>query len=103
MVILAKSAILENLAARTDFEALAGELNLSYSRFRKTFKEETGYAPREFENQLKLNRARDLLRSGKYNVNGVADLLGYSSAYYFSRAYKKHHGGSPIRDRARFQ
>lgn len=97
-VMLAKHAMLENPAERTDFEALAASFHLPYARFRKLFKAETGHAPRAFENALKLNRARDLLRSGRHNVNTVSDQLGYSSVYYFSRAYKKHHGHPPSQD-----
>jgi len=95
LVIRAKATMLANLDTHTDLEALAKELGVSYSRFRFAFKRQTGYSPREFENIIKLNRARDLLlRAGK-SVTETASTLGYSTVYYFSRAFKKRFGQSP--------
>lgn len=92
---VAKSRILQNIASRTDLTELAQSLGVSYSKFRALFKEQTGYSPREFENLIKLNRARDLLQSGNYSVSATADALGYTSVYYFSRAFKRQFGQSP--------
>ena len=95
LVIQAKAEMLRNLEQRTDLQALAQRLGVSYSRLRFTFKKQTGHAPREFENAIKLNRARDLLlREGK-SVSETADALGFSSIYYFSRAFKKQFGSAP--------
>ncbi|MEM0964554.1 MAG: AraC family transcriptional regulator [Verrucomicrobiota bacterium] len=98
IIVSAKAAILSDLSKRTDFTHLATEIGLSYSRFRRIFQSETGHAPREFENVMKLTRGRELLSGGRHNVSSVADLLGYSSVYYFSRAYKKHFGRPPSQD-----
>jgi AraC-like DNA-binding protein len=91
----AKAAMLAQLHQRSDLEGLAKELGCSYSRFRFAFKRETGHAPREFENQIKLNRSRDLLQHKHLSVSETADALGYSSVYYFSRAFKRAFGQSP--------
>lgn len=95
LVIQAKSAMLANLETHTDLEALATELGVSYSRFRFAFKKQTGFSPREFENMIKLNRARDLLLLERKSVTETANDLGYSTVYYFSRAFKKQFGQSP--------
>jgi AraC-like DNA-binding protein len=95
LVTRAKAGILKQLSGRTNLEALARSLGISYSRFRFAFKRETGYSPREYENQMKLNRARDLLLREKKSVSETADALAYSSVYYFSRAFKKQFGESP--------
>lgn len=91
----AKAAMLRQLDQRTDLELLARELGCSYSRFRFAFKRQTGHAPREFENRIKLNRSRDLLLHNRLSVSETADALGYSSVYYFSRAFKRAFGQSP--------
>ena len=91
----AKAAMLQQLNQRSDLEALAQKLGCSYSRFRFAFKRETGYPPREFENQIRLNRSRDLLLHNHLSVSETADTLGYSSVYYFSRAFKRAFGSSP--------
>jgi AraC-like DNA-binding protein len=95
LVLQAKATMLTNLSEHTDLELLAKELGVSYTRFRLTFKEQTGYSPREFENIIKLNRSRDLLLRERRSVTETADTLGYSSLYYFSRAFKKQFGQSP--------
>ena len=95
LVMRAKAGILTQLTGRTDLEALARSLGISYSRFRFAFKRETGYSPREYENLMKLNRARDLLLREQKCVSETADALAYSSVYYFSRAFKKQFGESP--------
>jgi len=95
IVMRAKTHILREVKAKTDFPALARELGLSYSSFRATFKQHTGYSPRAFENLLRLNQARDLLLRERMTVSETATTLGYASIYYFSRAYKKHFGHTP--------
>jgi AraC-like DNA-binding protein len=95
IVLLAKATMLANLETQTNLEALAKELGVSYSRFRFAFKKQTGYSPREFENMIKLNRSRDLLLREGMSVTETATALGYSTVYYFSRAFKKQFGQSP--------
>ncbi|WP_269526459.1 AraC family transcriptional regulator [Coraliomargarita parva] len=92
----AKARLLEAGPERTDLEALAMELGISYSSFRSTFREHTGYSPREFENLIKLNKSKDMLRSGEYNVSDTAEALGFASVHYFSRAFKRQFGVSPL-------
>jgi len=90
----AKAVLLQNIEGRTDLEELARQLGMSYSKFRASFKQHTGYAPREFENRIKLNRSRDLLQQGK-SITDTAQALGFNSVYYYSRAFKKRFGQSP--------
>ena len=52
-------------------------------------------SPAEFIRTIRLNKARELLRSGKYNVSEVAYMCGFSDAKYFSTAFKKQFGRSP--------
>jgi AraC-like DNA-binding protein len=95
IVLQAKATMLANLETQTNLEALAKELGVSYSRFRFAFKKQTGYSPREFENMIKLNRSRDLLLREGMSVTETATALGFSTVYYFSRAFKKQFGQSP--------
>lgn len=95
VIMQAKIHMLNDLSVRTDLNKLAQTLGMSYSKFRVLFREQTGYAPREFENLVKLNRACDLLRSSQYSVSMTAEDLGFASIYYFSRAFKRQFGKSP--------
>lgn len=95
LVARVKEALAQDPMKRVDLLALAKTLGVSYSRLRFSFREQTGYSPREYENLCRLNRAGDLLRFGTDNVAEIAERLGFSSAFYFSRAFKKHYGVAP--------
>lgn len=96
LVLAAKARLVQDMRERTDLEGIARELGVSYTRLRTLFRQHTGYAPREFENLIKLNRAKDILASGEGNVSTTADTLGFASVHYFSRAFKKQFGMSPL-------
>lgn len=95
LIMEARMSILRNKGKRTHLQQLAANLGISYSKFRTLFKEHTGYSPREFENRIRLNHACELLRSRQYNITQTAETLGFSSVYYFSRAFKQQFGQSP--------
>jgi len=95
LVLNSKMRMLENLSGKTDLKQLAEDLGVSYSRFRFAFKQETGFGPRSFENLIKLNRSKDLLLRERLTVGETAQALGFSSVYYFSRAFKNQFGRSP--------
>lgn len=74
---------------------LAERSGFSPSYFRALFKEATGLSPLQYQNQLKINRAQELLLSGEYNVTETAETLGFDNIYYFSRLFKKLTGIPP--------
>ena len=58
----AKIIMNENVAGNVDPEELAMRLNISYSWFRRVFKEYTGYAPAKYFQELKLRKAKQLFQ-----------------------------------------
>jgi len=92
----ARLHILKNAEQAIDFPELARELGISYSAFRHRFKQITGLPPGQFQIQIRLNKARNLLRNSPLSVAGIAELLGFESIYYFSRLFKKKTGQSPL-------
>lgn len=76
-------------------ETMAREIGASYSKLYAKIKSLTGQTPQEFVSTYKMNRAMELLKTGKYNVSEVADLVGASSPFNFSRDFKKHFGITP--------
>jgi len=80
---------------RVDLPALAAGLGVSYSWFRRTFRERTGLSPHQFRLHLKLTTARDLLRSNTLSVKEVCAQSGFHSEQYFCRLFKQQVGCTP--------
>ena len=80
---------------RLDLARLAKQLGLSYERFRKVFREQTGMAPGEYRIRRRLERARALLSGGGMSVQDIASELGYPNPYAFSAQFRKLVGAAP--------
>ena len=74
---------------------LCAMTGLSPSYFRQLFKEMTGMSAIQFQNQQKIQRAKDLLLSQNCNVTEAAAAVGFSDIYYFSRMFRKLTGKNP--------
>ena len=55
----------------------------------------TGETPSAFFRTYKLNRAAELLKSGKYTVSEIVDKTGFSTQSHFSSVFKSKFGVSP--------
>lgn len=82
---------------------IANELQISYSRFRKIFKEYTGLAPGQFQIQLKIHRAKEMLGDPAKMIKEIAYDLNFESTFYFSKLFKEKTGMTPqqFRNRAK--
>lgn len=76
---------------------LADVACLSERQLLRKFKDVVGMSPTDYINDYRLQLARPMILKGN-RVNEVSSLVGYSSANYFSRLYKKKFGQSPTRD-----
>jgi AraC-like DNA-binding protein len=76
-------------------ERVAAELGVAYSHFRSEFRRQTGLTPWKYVVRLRLMRARRLLGSSDAKLDDVAELVGFSSAFHLSRAFKQAYGHSP--------
>lgn len=91
----AKIIMNENVCNDVDAEELAMMLGISYSWFRKVFKDYTGYSPTKYFQELKLRKAKHLLVSTSQPVKEIAYMLNYSSTEHFFAVFKKHTGFTP--------
>jgi AraC-like DNA-binding protein len=74
--------------------ALAKELGVSPSHFRQLFQTATGVPPHRWQNQRRLEHARDLLLEGESIAHAAAS-AGFSDLHYFSRLFRRHLGTTP--------
>ena len=85
----------DHLGEKISLEA-AASCNLSLSRFKAKFKEETGSTPRTFINYLKMEQAKLLLKQGN-SITETALSLGFETPSYFASTFKKYTGLTPAR------
>lgn len=76
-------------------DALAALTGLSTVYFRKLFTEVMGVSPIVYVHRLRVEKAKEMLKSDYGTLSDVAQSLGYPSLYDFSRDFKKHAGVSP--------
>jgi len=79
--------------------ALARELGLSASHFRKLFRQVHGQSPRAFHRQARIQKGRELLTYTNLTVSEIAFRLGFSTVHNFSRAFRQIMGVPPKRYR----
>jgi Response regulator containing CheY-like receiver domain and AraC-type DNA-binding domain len=76
-------------------EKVAEEVGISGIYLSQLFKKETGKTFLTYLTDYRIESAKALLGSNKYNVNEVADLVGYSTSQYFSKIFHKATGVTP--------
>lgn len=95
--IIAKSKVMirESLETCTTIQEIAQKLGISYSSFRKLFKEYTGIAPTMYQHNLRLQLAKELLSSTDESIKEIAYRLNFGSPDYFSSKFKAETGMKP--------
>lgn len=95
MVNKARIIIREALESRLSIQQIAEDLGMSYSNFRKLFKEYTGLSPAIYQQDLKLQRAKELLTTTDMSIKEIAYRLSFDSPDYFSAKFKAKTGKKP--------
>ena len=91
----AKEIVVERMIDPPSLNDLATEIGLSLKKLKEGFKEVYGDTVHGFALDHKMDYARQLLDSGKYNVNEVGLKVGYSTGSHFISAFKKKYGTTP--------
>lgn len=74
---------------RLNVDWLAGALKRNRSVLSRIFSQETGVAPVEYINSMRLQRAVSLLQSGDLPISKIAGQCGYADTGYFCRRFRK--------------
>ena len=91
----AKDIILERMTDPPSLENLSLEIGLSLKKLKEGFKQLYGDTVYSYLLDHKMEDARRMLDSQKFNVNEVSLKLGYSTASHFIAAFKKKYGTTP--------
>jgi AraC-like DNA-binding protein len=86
--------------ANPSLTEISNRVRLSPNYLCALFRRHTGRTIFSHMNVLRMERAEDLLLNSDLSVKEVAREAGFHSAHYFSRAFHRTHGSSPLRFRA---
>jgi AraC-like DNA-binding protein len=82
-----KELLARDVANPPTLEALGQEVGCSPFHLSRIFSREVGLTIPQFLRNLRMDRAAELLRSGRYNVTEAATEVGYASLSHFSKAF----------------
>ncbi|NQX60787.1 helix-turn-helix transcriptional regulator [Paenibacillus qinlingensis] len=85
----------DNYQHKCVLERLATVLYLSPSHISHLFHQETGGTLSEYLTSRRLHEATKLLRSTSLPIQEISKQIGYNSASYFTRVFKRHKGITP--------
>ena len=78
-------------------DVLCESSGMSRTSFYCKLKALTGQSPTEFIRVMRLKRATELLKEGRYAINEISDMVGFSETKYFREVFKKYYKMSPSR------
>ena len=85
----------ENYMNEIRLSELAQSMHLSRSYLSSLFAKNLGTSFQHYLIDVRMHKAADLIRTGKYPLVQIAQMVGYQDYAQFSKMYKKVHGQSP--------
>lgn len=83
------------LTSRVTIDQICRDNLIGRSQLQKIFKEQCHMGIIEYFSLLKINAAKELMRTDHLNFTQISERLGYTSIHYFSRQFKKVTGMTP--------
>ena len=91
----AKQYIQENYMRPLTLEEVADQVGFNASYFSTLFKKESGQNFQEYLSEVRMNRAKELLKETNRNVAAICSDVGYSDLKHFTQSFKKFTGLKP--------
>ena len=93
----------QNIENSITLEDIAQHVNYSTSHFSTLFSRRTSYAPMEYYNSLKIQRACTYLQFSNLKIKEIAFKLGYYDQFHFSKVFRKEMEITPKEYRTKYQ
>lgn len=86
----------ENFTTQITYKIFQDLFNLNEKYISTLFKAEYNITPSRYVEELRLNMAKNLMQNNpEIRVKDVAELVGFTDYFYFSRVFKSHEGVTP--------
>lgn len=95
----AKAMMKQEIGCRLSPEDIAKKLGVSYSWFRKMFKLYTNASPAQYQANLIIIKAKELLDITEQNITDISYQLGFENVSQFSTFFRKKTGVPPLQYR----
>ncbi len=90
----------DNYPREVALSQVAQRFGLSTRTLNRRFKAATGQTPLEYLQEIRINNARDLLKTSNLTIAEIADKVGYQDTGYFTSLFKKQLAITPREYRA---
>lgn len=87
--------IMDNINNPMTIKHVADYMYLSEKQVSRIIKKKTGLSTKQYINQIRLKKAKELLRDTDLLMKEIAERLGFSSEYYFNQFFKREEGYPP--------
>ncbi|WP_424493070.1 helix-turn-helix domain-containing protein [Salinimicrobium sp. GXAS 041] len=91
----AANHINDNLQENYSVEELAKEVGTNVNKLQQGFRYMYDLTVNKYNQQVKLEKARDLLETSNHNISEIVNMIGFSNRSYFSKIFKEKYGVSP--------
>lgn len=85
----------ENVYKKLTIEQICKKINYSKAHLFKQFKLSTGKCVMQYYLELKIKKAKELIKNGELSVKEISELLCFDTPNYFSKTFKKVTGLNP--------
>lgn len=93
--------ISKHYGERITLDETAAMVSLSPDYLSRIFKKETGTTFNQYLNQIRITKAKELIRHSDMRMTDISQLVGYDDQSYFTKVFRKMTGVSPNEYRKR--
>lgn len=85
-----------NYNINVNLNILAEQTGYSYDRFRHLFKEKTGQTPYQYILNVRIEKAKELLKNTDYTIQQVGKMSALGNTYQFTKKFKSRTNMTPL-------